>query len=205
MVERNGKTYLILEFMESDLESVIKGDPDAAAAAEASQHQEEDGPPPTIAARPMDVPFVKTYLRMLLEGVAELHALGIMHRDLKPNNVLLSKDQCVAKISDFGMATLVEQKQDKDDKASDAKDRARSIQVVTRAYRAPELFFGDAAYGFGVDMWSVGCVFAEMLLGRVFCDGTSDIDQLSQIFAALGSPLENGWEVRLCLFSEPWV
>lgn len=192
-MERNGKTYLILEFMESDLERVIKGDPEAAAAADASQQQHEDGP---AAARPMEVPFVKTYLRMLLQGVAELHALRIMHRDLKPNNVLLSKDQCVAKISDFGMATLVKQ-EDKED--GDAQDRTRSIQVVTRAYRAPELFFGDAGYGFGVDMWSVGCIFAEMLLGRVFCDGTSDIDQLSLVFAALGSPLENGWEVRASL------
>lgn len=190
-MERNGKTYLILEYMESDLERVIKGEDPETTAEASQQQQQEDGP--SAAARPMEVPFVKTYLRMLLQGVAELHALRIMHRDLKPNNVLLSKDQRVAKISDFGMATLVEQEEKGKD--GDAQDRARSIQVVTRAYRAPELFFGDHAYGFGVDMWSVGCIFAEMLLGRVFCDRTSDIDQLSLVFAALGSPLENGWEV----------
>ncbi|GMF60737.1 unnamed protein product [Phytophthora fragariaefolia] len=147
----------------------------------------------TESAPTLDVAQVKAYLRMLLLGVQELHARGVLHRDLKPNNLLLSKTQRVAKISDFGMATLVDKPRQGGDDAADEKPK-RSVQVVTRAYRAPELFFGEERYGFEVDMWSVGCIFAEMLLRRPLADGASDIDQLSKIFAALGSPAENGWD-----------
>ncbi|EGZ22109.1 hypothetical protein PHYSODRAFT_557863 [Phytophthora sojae] len=171
-VERNDKLYLVLEYMDSDLETLIGA---------------------TESAPTLDVAQVKAYLRMLLLGVQELHARGVLHRDLKPNNLLLSKTQRVAKITDFGMATIVEDGGDTD--ADDAAQKPkRSVQVVTRAYRAPEIFFGEERYGFEVDVWSVGCIFAEMLLRRPLADGSSDIDQLSKIFAALGSPAENGWD-----------
>ncbi|KAG6580175.1 CMGC/CDK protein kinase [Phytophthora cinnamomi] len=168
-VERNDKLFLVLEYMDSDLETLIGA---------------------TESAPSLDVAQVKAYLRMLLLGVQELHSRGVLHRDLKPNNLLLSKTQHVAKITDFGMATLVEDGKD----AGDEKKPKRSVQVVTRAYRAPEIFFGEERYGFEVDVWSVGCIFAEMLLRRPLADGSSDIDQLSKIFAALGSPAENGWD-----------
>ncbi|RLN36953.1 hypothetical protein BBJ28_00002082 [Nothophytophthora sp. Chile5] len=178
VVERNDKLYLVLEYMDSDLEALI-------SAADAVPE--------------LEVAQVKAYLKMLLEGVQELHARRILHRDLKPNNLLLSKSQHCAKITDFGMATLIEEEDggeatDADGSTTDAKKVKRSVQVVTRAYRAPEIFFGEESYGFEVDMWSVGCIFAEMLLRHPFFDGSSDIDQLSQIFTALGSPTENGWE-----------
>lgn len=169
VVEQADKVFLVLEYMESDLEEVI------AATA-------EDRPE-------LPVSHVKTYLHMLLLGVQELHSRGILHRDLKPNNVLLSASQHVAKLTDFGMATLLDSPSVQDG-TSPIK---RSLQVVTRAYRSPELFFGEEHYGAEVDVWSVGCIFAELLLRRVFCDGASDIDQLSKLFAALGSPDENGW------------
>ncbi|TMW64689.1 hypothetical protein Poli38472_011569 [Pythium oligandrum] len=164
VVRHNGKVYLVLEFMDTDLETIIKA---------------------TEEIPELDIAHVKAYLRMLLEGVKELHDRNILHRDLKPNNLLISKRDRVAKITDFGMATRV-----------DAKDTERklSIQVITRAYRPPELFFGEDRYDASVDMWSVGCIFAEMLLRRPYFDGASDIDQLSLIFNALGSPDENGWE-----------
>ncbi|DBA02684.1 TPA: hypothetical protein N0F65_010509 [Lagenidium giganteum] len=167
VVLRNGKTYLVLEYMDSDLETVIKA---------------------TDELPVLPVAHVKTYLRMLLEGVQELHSRNILHRDLKPNNLLISQrtdesKKVVAKITDFGMAAVME-----------PTDAERSIQVITRAYRPPELFFGDDHYGFSVDMWSVGCIFGEMLLRKPMFDGASDIDQLSQIFNMLGSPTENGWE-----------
>ncbi|KAJ0402358.1 hypothetical protein P43SY_004591 [Pythium insidiosum] len=164
VVNQNGKIYLILEYMDSDLETIIK------ATEEISE---------------LSIAHVKTHLQMLLRGVHELHSRNILHRDLKPNNLLFSKDGRVAKISDFGMATYVDPAE---------SDRSRSLQVITRAYRPPELFFGQDRYDFSVDMWSVGCIFAEMLLRRAFFDGASDIDQLSQIFHALGSPDENNWK-----------
>ncbi|KAF4316895.1 hypothetical protein BBO99_00008396 [Phytophthora kernoviae] len=176
-VECNDKLYLVMEFMDNDLETLIGA---------------------TESVPILDVSQVKMYLKMLLQGVQELHTRGILHRDLKPNNLLLSKTQHCAKITDFGMATVieVERKEEDDDTDGDkvSKKTKRSVQVVTRAYRAPELFFGEESYGFEVDVWSVGCIFAEMLLRRPLADGSSDIDQLSKIFSALGSPTENGWE-----------
>ncbi|KAG2992763.1 hypothetical protein JG687_00015400 [Phytophthora cactorum] len=179
-VERHDKLYLILEHMDSDLETLV-------------------GATETVPM--LEVAQVKAYLKMLLLGVQELHSRGILHRDLKPNNLLLSKSQHCAKITDFGMATVIEKEcagedgdTDGDDAARYKKKPKRSVQVVTRAYRAPEIFFGEERYGFEVDMWSVGCIFAEMLLRRPLADGSSDIDQLSKIFASLGSPAENGWD-----------
>ncbi|GAB9470192.1 Cmgc/cdk protein kinase [Globisporangium polare] len=172
-VERNDKLYLILEYMESDLEAIIKAKDEVPL---------------------LSVSHVKTYLHMLLTGVQELHARGILHRDLKPNNLLLSRTQHTAKITDFGMATMIDPPSNADGDSSSAASKKRSIQVVTRAYRAPELFFGEDEYGVEVDVWSIGCIFAELLLREPFFDGASDIDQLSLIFKALGSPGENGWE-----------
>ena len=90
-------------------------------------------------------------------------------------------------IGDMGMATRMK-----------TEHTSRSIEVVTRTYRAPELFFGDDQYGKAVDMWSVGCIFAEMVLGKPLFEGVSDIDHLSKVFAVLGSPTENGWKVLCC-------
>ncbi|CAH0473843.1 unnamed protein product [Peronospora belbahrii] len=176
VIECHEKLYLVLEYMDSDLETLISA---------------------TESVPTLDVAQVKAYLKMLLLGVHELHSRGILHRDLKPNNLLLSKTQHCAKITDFGMAVAIEKESDEKDANTDAASvntkTKRSVQVVTRAYRAPEIFFGEESYGFEVDMWSVGCIFAEMLLRRPLADGSSDIDQLSKIFAVLGSPLENGW------------
>lgn len=177
-MERHDKLYVVMEYMDSDLETLIGA---------------------TESVPTLDVAQVKAYLKMLLLGVQELHSRGMLHRDLKPNNLLLSKTQHCAKITDFGMATAIEKESedgdtDADDGSAEKKKPKRSVQVVTRAYRAPEIFFGEERYGFEVDMWSVGCIFAEMLLRRPLADGSSDIDQLSKIFAALGSPIENGWD-----------
>uniref|UniRef100_A0A8C5BQS5 Cyclin-dependent kinase 7 n=1 Tax=Gadus morhua TaxID=8049 RepID=A0A8C5BQS5_GADMO len=101
--------------------------------------------------------------------------------DLKPNNLLLDGSG-VLKLADFGLA-----------KAFGSPNRAYTHQVVTRWYRAPELLFGAKMYGVGVDMWAMGCILAELLLRLPFLAGDSDLDQLTKIFEALGTPTEETW------------
>jgi cyclin-dependent kinase 7 len=102
---------------------------------------------------------------------------------LKPNNVLISA-KGELKLGDFGMATRF-----------GMPTGNRTSQVVTRWYRAPELLLGAKDYSFGVDMWAVGCIFAELMLRTPYLPGESDIDQLITIFRALGSPTETEWPV----------
>ncbi|XP_041092434.1 cyclin-dependent kinase 7-like isoform X2 [Polyodon spathula] len=101
--------------------------------------------------------------------------------DLKPNNLLLDENG-VLKLADFGLA-----------KAFGSPNRVYTHQVVTRWYRAPELLFGARMYGVGVDMWAVGCILAELLLRVPFLPGDSDLDQLTKVFEALGTPTEEQW------------
>ncbi|EQC32362.1 CMGC/CDK protein kinase [Saprolegnia diclina VS20] len=159
-------TFLVFEYMESDLESVIKATDDLPQLSTAT---------------------IKSYMYMVLQGLAECHKRHVIHRDIKPNNVLLSPTGNVM-LADFGMAIY----------APDAS-LEKSFQVVTRAYRPPELLFGLKTYTDAVDMWSAGCVFAELVLRRVWLDGASDIDQLSLMFKALGNPIENKWTAATSL------
>ncbi|OQR87497.1 cyclin-dependent kinase [Achlya hypogyna] len=153
-------TFLVFDYMESDLESVIKATDDLPQLAPAQ---------------------IKSYMHMILHGLLECHKRHVIHRDIKPNNVLLAPTGIVM-LADFGMAVH----------APDPTV-AMSFQVVTRAYRPPELLFGLKHYTSAVDIWSAGCVFAELLLRRVWLDGASDIDQLSLMFKAIGTPQEQGW------------
>ncbi|GFR12422.1 hypothetical protein TNCT_595122 [Trichonephila clavata] len=124
---------------------------------------------------------IKAYTIMTLQGLEHLHSLWILHRDLKPNNLLINAEG-VLKIGDFGLA-----------KNYGSPNKVYSHQVVTRWYRAPELIFGATIYATGVDIWAVGCILAELLLRVPFLPGKSDLDQLSQIFKVLGGPDEEDW------------
>ncbi|NXD74060.1 CDK7 kinase, partial [Eolophus roseicapillus] len=95
---------------------------------------------------------IKAYMLMTLQGLEYLHQHWILHRDLKPNNLLLDENG-VLKLADFGLA-----------KSFGSPNRVYTHQVVTRWYRAPELLFGARMYGVGVDTWAVGCILAELLL-----------------------------------------
>ncbi|CAG8789744.1 373_t:CDS:2, partial [Racocetra fulgida] len=96
-------------------------------------------------------------------------------KDMKPNNLLVGRDGQL-KIADFGLARDF------------AEPRVRNIW-----YRAPELFFTPAQYGYAVDIWSVGCIFAELMLRTPYLPGDTDLGQLELIFQALGTPTEEDW------------
>ncbi|KAJ1965726.1 serine/threonine protein kinase, CMGC, CDC2/CDK sub [Dispira parvispora] len=128
---------------------------------------------------------IKCYMRQLLDGMHYLHSQKILHRDMKASNLLIN-NKGQLRIADFGLARSYDPQQN---------DRLTNC-VVTRWYRPPELLLNDAYYKEAVDMWGVGCVFAEMLRGKPILPGTSDIDQLDRIFRLCGSPTEQtmpGW------------
>lgn len=116
-----------------------------------------------------------------LRGIAYCHKSWVLHRDLKPGNLLLSSEGIV-KVADFGLARM-----------HGSPDRKYTGQVVTRWYRAPELLFGAKFYGFAIDMWSIGAIMAELLLRTPYLPGNSDIEQLSRVFTARGTPTEETW------------
>lgn len=153
-----GNLHLVFEFMESDLEAVIRDR--------------------NIVLSPADI---KSYLQMTLKALAFCHKKWVLHRDMKPNNLLLAADGQL-KLGDFGLARIF-----------GSPDRRFTHQVFARWYRAPELLFGTKQYGPAVDIWGAACVFAELLLRRPFLQGSSDIDQLGKIFAAFGTPKPSQW------------
>eukprot|EP01113_Clastostelium_recurvatum_P041161 TRINITY_DN6497_c0_g1_i1.p1 TRINITY_DN6497_c0_g1~~TRINITY_DN6497_c0_g1_i1.p1 ORF type:complete len:341 (+),score=42.17 TRINITY_DN6497_c0_g1_i1:25-1047(+) len=124
---------------------------------------------------------IKAYMQMLLRGLEHCHQNWVLHRDLKPSNLLLGANG-VLKIADFGLA-----------RPFGSPDRLLTHQVITRWYRPPELLYGARQYGYAVDMWSVGCIFAELMLRNPYFPGDSDLDQLGKIFAALGTPTDDIW------------
>lgn len=124
---------------------------------------------------------IKSWLLMILRGVHYLHSYFILHRDLKPNNLLIDANG-VLKIADFGLAR---------DYGNPYVNM--TSQVVTRWYRSPELLFGAKSYGTSVDIWSIGCIFAELMLRTPYLPGNTDVDQLDTIFRALGTPTDEDW------------
>ncbi|PPS04071.1 hypothetical protein GOBAR_AA16588 [Gossypium barbadense] len=124
---------------------------------------------------------VKCLMLQLLEGVKYLHDNWVLHRDLKTSNLLLN-NQGELKICDFGMA-----------RQYGSPLKPYTTKVVTQWYRAPELLLGRKKYSTAVDMWSVGCVMAELLAKEPLFKGTAEIDQLRKIFDTLGVPSEKIW------------
>lgn len=150
--------FLVLDFLEHDLKSIL-----------------EDMPQPFLASE------VKTLLLQLAAGVAYLHDRHILHRDLKTSNLLLN-NRGQLKIADFGMARYV----------GDPPPKLTQL-VVTLWYRAPELLLGAASYGEAVDMWSVGCIFGELLAREPLLQGKNEVDELTRIFELCGVPTDDTW------------
>lgn len=149
---------LVLEFLPCDLEMLIK---------------DKD-----VVFKPGDT---KLWLLMTLRGVHHCHRNFILHRDLKPNNLLIAPDGLL-KIADFGLARSLGQ-----------PNEDLTSNVVTRWYRAPELLFGARHYTPAVDVWAVGIIFAELMLRVPYLPGADDVDQLDVTFKALGTPTEQLW------------
>ncbi|KAK3692455.1 kinase-like domain-containing protein [Podospora appendiculata] len=136
----------------------------------------EDMPEPFLASE------VKTLLLQLASGVAYLHANWILHRDLKTSNLLLN-NRGQLKIADFGMARYV----------GDPPPAKLTQLVVTLWYRAPELLLGATRYSHAVDMWSVGCIFGELLTREPLLQGKNEVDELTHIFSLCGIPTDDSW------------
>lgn len=119
---------------------------------------------------------IKLYMYQLFRSLAYIHMLGICHRDIKPQNLLLDPETGVLKLCDFGSAKHL------------IKNEQNVSYICSRYYRAPELIFGAVYYTTKIDVWSAGCVLAELLLGQPIFPGDSGVDQLVEIIKVLGTP-----------------
>ncbi|KAK2829435.1 hypothetical protein Q7C36_017425 [Tachysurus vachellii] len=145
--------YVITELMQSDLHKVI------------------------VSPQPLTTDHIKVFLYQILRGLKYLHSAGILHRDIKPGNLLVNSN-CLLKICDFGLARVEEPD----------SSRHMTQEVVTQYYRAPEVLMGSRHYGSAIDIWSVGCIFAELLGRRILFQAQSPIQQLDLITDLLGTP-----------------
>ncbi|KAI3704737.1 hypothetical protein L1987_74964 [Smallanthus sonchifolius] len=123
---------------------------------------------------------IKCYMQQLLKGVEHFHSRGIVHGDMKTSNILANNEGQI-KIADFGLANFVSSRQ------------PLTSRVVTLWYRPPELLLGSTTYGTYVDMWSVGCVFAELFIRRPILKGRTEVEQLHKIFMLCGTPPNEYW------------
>ncbi|KAE8316871.1 kinase-like domain-containing protein [Aspergillus transmontanensis] len=124
---------------------------------------------------------IKTLLSQVLSGLDFLHSQWIMHRDLKTSNLLMN-NRGEIKIADFGMARYY----------GDPPPKLTQL-VVTLWYRSPELLLGAEKYGTEIDMWSIGCIFGELLTKEPLLQGKNEVDQVSKIFALTGPPTPQTW------------
>ncbi|KAM8853853.1 serine/threonine-protein kinase NLK isoform 3-T3 [Synchiropus picturatus] len=145
--------YVVTELMQSDLHKII------------------------VSPQALSSDHAKVFLYQILRGLKYLHSAGILHRDIKPGNLLVNSN-CVLKICDFGLARVEE------------SDHSRHMtqEVVTQYYRAPEILMGSRHYSNSIDIWSVGCIFAELLGRRILFQAQSPIQQLDLITDLLGTP-----------------
>lgn len=113
---------------------------------------------------------LQSYTYQILEGTVFCHSRRVLHRDLKPQNLLIDQKGAI-KLADFGLG-----------RAFGIPVRAYTHEVVTLWYRAPEVLLGSQRYSCPVDVWSIACIFAEMVNKRPLFHGDSEIDQLFRIF-----------------------
>ncbi|KAI3768547.1 hypothetical protein L2E82_19331 [Cichorium intybus] len=125
---------------------------------------------------------IKCYMRQLLNGIEHCHSHGILHRDIKSANILVNNEGFL-KIADFGLANF----------HCPRSTQSMTSHVVTLWYRPPELLLGCTKYGTCVDLWSIGCVFAELFLRKPILKARTEVEQLHKIFKLCGTPPDNYW------------
>lgn len=155
MVHAEKKLTLVFEYLDQDLKKYLD-----------------------VCEGGLDLTVVKSFLFQLITGVAYCHHHRVLHRDLKPQNLLINREGDL-KLADFGLA-----------RAFGIPVRSYTHEVVTLWYRAPDVLLGSRKYSTPVDIWSIGCIFAEMVNGSPLFKGTSEETQLDTIFRFLGTPNE---------------
>ncbi|EKE39300.1 hypothetical protein ENUP19_0050G0075 [Entamoeba nuttalli] len=123
----------------------------------------------------------RSIVYQILQGLAFCHYHQILHRDMKPQNILINKNGTI-KLGDFGLARL-----------TTINDRKYTSEVVTLWYRAPEILLGATQYGGAIDIWSTAAIFGELINKEELFKGRCKIDQLFKIFSQLGTPTEDIW------------
>ncbi|KAM7251947.1 hypothetical protein ACFE04_023830 [Oxalis oulophora] len=126
---------------------------------------------------------IKCYMKQLLNGLEHCHSRGVLHRDIKGSNLLIDYKGNL-KIGDFGLATSY----------NSHNKQPLTSRVVTLWYRPPELLLGSTDYGVSVDLWSSGCILAELFAGKPIMPGRTEVEQLHKIFKLCGSPSEEYWK-----------
>lgn len=160
VIHTENKLMLVFDYMDKDLKKYMDTQGDRGA---------------------LNPVTIKSFMHQLLKGIDFCHTNRVLHRDLKPQNLLIN-NKGVLKLADFGLA-----------RAFGIPVNTFSNEVVTLWYRAPDVLLGSRTYNTSIDIWSAGCIMAEMYTGRPLFPGTTNEDQLVRIFRIMGTPSERTW------------
>lgn len=160
VIHTENKLMLVFEYMDKDLKKYMDSRGDRGQ---------------------LDYITIKSFMFQLLHGIAFCHENRVLHRDLKPQNLLIN-NKGQLKLADFGLA-----------RAFGIPVNTFSNEVVTLWYRAPDVLLGSRTYNTSIDIWSAGCIMAEMYTGRPLFPGTTNEDELQKIFRLMGTPSERSW------------
>ena len=163
VVHLQNNIVLVFEYVETDLKAMLKKNKNKG----------------------LEPKLYKSFLYQLLKGIQHIHRMKILHRDIKSENLLISKDNKL-KITDFGLA-----------RGYGLPIKNFRNDVVSLWYRAPDILLGNENYERSVDMWSIGCIFAEMVLGTILFKGFSEKEQVRKIFEILGTPTEKTYPMYM--------
>eukprot|EP00918_Siedleckia_nematoides_P099433 GHVU01217501.1.p1 GENE.GHVU01217501.1~~GHVU01217501.1.p1 ORF type:complete len:273 (-),score=25.08 GHVU01217501.1:374-1192(-) len=198
----SNELWLMFEMAQSDLKGLLKTiiEPQKAALHAMGRRGEKptwDTHPGVASANRcgMPVEMVKKFSYQMLDGMAYMHAMRMLHRDIKPQNVLVDLTGEILKIADFGLARHMV-----------PGPKNNTAEVVTLWYRAPELMLGDKSYGPPLDVWSLGCTIMEILNGKALFPADCEIDCLFKMYQLLGTPNEKTWPgiSKYPYFSKDW-